>query len=169
MEKVRLNLVGLDGNALNLLGAFGRAARKQGWTEEGVKAVCDEATAGNYDHLLQTLMRNVVEPSDDAADLAEVPEQSRAQSIEELAGSFPSLRQAPLLPWDATEFDQWAAEDARSPMAFFAAQFVLEVWDAGVDWDCGPFDLMDAMFSWDEPHRAAFLAWAKAPWWQEPE
>ena len=65
MEKVRLRLVGLDGNAFSLLAAFSRAARKQGWSGEAVKAVCDAATTGDYDHLLQTLMRHVEEPPEE--------------------------------------------------------------------------------------------------------
>ena len=67
MDKVRLSLEGLDGNAFALLGAFSRAAREQGWDGPSIKAVMDEATAGNYDHLLQTLIKHTVDPqpSDD--------------------------------------------------------------------------------------------------------
>lgn len=64
MEKVRLDLVGIDGNAFALLGAFSRAAREQGWEGAAVKAVLDEASAGNYDHLLQTLMKYTEDPDD---------------------------------------------------------------------------------------------------------
>lgn len=56
-KKVRMRLVGKDGNAFFLLGAFTHAARRQKWTEAEIKSVCDEATSGDYDHLLQTLMR----------------------------------------------------------------------------------------------------------------
>jgi hypothetical protein len=65
MGKVRLNLVGLDGNAFNLLGAFRRAANEQGWSDEEIKAVFDEATAGNYDHLLRTLMTHTEDPGEE--------------------------------------------------------------------------------------------------------
>ena len=65
MDKVRLNLVGLDGNAFALLGAFSRAAREQGWDGAAVKAVLDEASAGDYDHLLQTLIKYTDDPDDD--------------------------------------------------------------------------------------------------------
>ena len=63
-KKVTLNLVGLDGNAFFLLGAFSKAARQQGWTPDEIKAVMDEARASDYDHLLQTLM-NHTESEDD--------------------------------------------------------------------------------------------------------
>jgi hypothetical protein len=55
-EPIKLNLVGLDGNAYSLMGAFRRAARKQGRTPEEIKAVLDDCMSGNYDHLLQTLV-----------------------------------------------------------------------------------------------------------------
>jgi hypothetical protein len=165
VEKVRLQLVGLDGNAFSLLGTFRRAARQQGWSEEKVQAVCDEATAGNYDHLLATLMRHVEEPNTDV-DWVESYPRAQVTSIEALAASFPSLRGAPYLsPWDAAGFDEWAAEDARSPLAVFTARFVLEVWNPGNDWNCGPFELTAAMQTWDEAHLAAFRAWVNAPWW----
>jgi hypothetical protein len=55
-EPIKLNLVGLDGNAFSLMGAFRRAARKQGRTPEEIKVVLDDCMSGNYDHLLQTLV-----------------------------------------------------------------------------------------------------------------
>ena len=57
-DRVRLTLVGLDGNAFALLGAFARAARQQGWTQSAIKAVQDKATAGDYDNLLRVLIDN---------------------------------------------------------------------------------------------------------------
>ena len=58
MPKTRpdLKLVGADGNALMLLGLAKRAATKSGWTPEEWTEVLTEARAGDYDHLLQTLM-----------------------------------------------------------------------------------------------------------------
>lgn len=55
-KRVKLTLVGLNGNAFALLGAFKNAARSQGWAPEEVTKVIDEATAGDYDHLLKTLI-----------------------------------------------------------------------------------------------------------------
>lgn len=57
-KTVSLELEGLDGNAFALLGAFQKQARREGWTAEEIKAVMDEAQSGDYDHLLQTLMRH---------------------------------------------------------------------------------------------------------------
>jgi hypothetical protein len=56
-RKVRLDLVGLDGNAFNLLGKFQCAAREQGWSADEIKAVISEATSSDYDHLLQALIK----------------------------------------------------------------------------------------------------------------
>lgn len=61
-KKIDLQLVGLDGNAFALLGAFGRQARLEGWTKEEIVAVMNEAMTGNYDHLVVTLY-NHCEPT----------------------------------------------------------------------------------------------------------
>jgi hypothetical protein len=64
-NKVKLTLVGLDGNAYSLMGAFQRAARKQGWTADEIKVVLDKCTSGDYDNLLCTLMANTEEAEED--------------------------------------------------------------------------------------------------------
>ena len=58
MAKVIMNLEGLDGNAFVLMGHFQRNARRQGWTNEQIKEVLDEAKSGDYNHLLATLMEH---------------------------------------------------------------------------------------------------------------
>ena len=58
VKKIKLRLVGLDSNAFILMGAFGRQARKEGWTEKEIDAVLEEAKTGDYDHLLATLMKH---------------------------------------------------------------------------------------------------------------
>jgi hypothetical protein len=57
-NKVKLNIVGLDGNAFSILGAFQRKAAQQGWEEEDIKKVVDEATSSDYNHLLRTIMQH---------------------------------------------------------------------------------------------------------------
>lgn len=54
-EPIELELVGLDGNAFSLMGAFQKAAKKQGRTREEIDAVLKDCTSGDYDHLLQVL------------------------------------------------------------------------------------------------------------------
>lgn len=54
--KLNLDLAGKDGNAFALLGHFAHEAWQAGWTKEEIKAVYDEATNGDYSHLLATLM-----------------------------------------------------------------------------------------------------------------
>jgi hypothetical protein len=53
--KPQLKLSGVDGNSFALLGAARRVAlaNKMNWP-----AIHTEATSGDYDHLLQTLMDN---------------------------------------------------------------------------------------------------------------
>jgi hypothetical protein len=55
MKKVKLNLVGLDGNAFSLMAAFSRQARRERWTQAEIDAVLAEARKGDYQHLLKTL------------------------------------------------------------------------------------------------------------------
>ena len=64
-KPVRMNLVGLDGNAFSLMGAFIRNAERQGWTEEEIKSVIDQCRIGDYDNLLRVLMANTTETEDD--------------------------------------------------------------------------------------------------------
>lgn len=61
-KKVKLRLVGLDGNAFVLLGAFHKAARLAKWTPDEIKSVMDEAKSGDYDHLLMTLVEHTEDP-----------------------------------------------------------------------------------------------------------
>ena len=56
MKKIKPKLVGLNGNAFALMGAFRKQAQKEKWTPEEIKSVLDECMSGDYDHLLATLM-----------------------------------------------------------------------------------------------------------------
>lgn len=58
--EVKLNLVGLDGNAFYLLGAFQKAARKQGYSQEEINNVLEDAQSSDYNHLISVLMKNTV-------------------------------------------------------------------------------------------------------------
>lgn len=53
-RKPILRLIGLDGNAFYILGRAMNVAlkHKMNWTR-----IKDEATSGDYDHLLQTMMK----------------------------------------------------------------------------------------------------------------
>jgi hypothetical protein len=83
-----------------------------------------------------------------------------------LALSFPSLRQADgLAPWEPEPFARWMRSGAPGHGAKCAGQFLLSVWNPSTRWKGGRFDLHEALAIWDEAHRAAFLAWARAPWW----
>ncbi len=68
-KKVNLTLVGIDGNAFALMGAFQRQAEKEGWTKSEIDQVLDEAMSGDYNHLLRTLSEHCdddgFEPDDD--------------------------------------------------------------------------------------------------------
>lgn len=55
-KKVNLELVGLDGNAFSVMGAFSKQARREGWAKAEIDAVLEEAMSGDYNHLLATIM-----------------------------------------------------------------------------------------------------------------
>ena len=38
-KKIKLQLVGLDGNAFSIMGAFSRQAKKEGWSQDEITAV----------------------------------------------------------------------------------------------------------------------------------
>ena len=67
-NKVKMTLIGVDGNAFSLMGAFSCEARKQGWTNDEIKVVTDECMKGDYDHLLCTLMDNIDDCGDEDDD-----------------------------------------------------------------------------------------------------
>ena len=54
--EVYVELVGQDGNAFAILGRVKRAMREAGVDPTVIKEFMAEATAGDYDHLLQTVM-----------------------------------------------------------------------------------------------------------------
>jgi hypothetical protein len=54
---VSVRLVGTDGNAFAILGRVRRALTDADVSEDDQAAFTAEATSGDYDHLLQTVMR----------------------------------------------------------------------------------------------------------------
>ena len=54
---ITVPLTGEDGNAVAILGRVSRALRQAGVSQAERDAFTQEATAGDYDHLLQTIMR----------------------------------------------------------------------------------------------------------------
>lgn len=117
----------------------------------------------------------------------------RPYDLRALARSFPTLAETPSeffedagtaikFAWGlgsldngAHRFADWARSGGGGQRD--AALFVLSIWDFRADWgdecglrrDDGPtggrFDVHRALGNWDPSHRAAFLAWARAPWW----
>lgn len=58
MKKVKMNLVGVDGNALCLMSAWKKTATQQGWSEEEIKDVLDQCTASDYNNFISVLSKN---------------------------------------------------------------------------------------------------------------
>lgn len=59
-KTVELDLVGLNSNAFFLMGAFSKAARRQGWSSEEINLVLDECRSSDYDHLIHTLICHTI-------------------------------------------------------------------------------------------------------------
>ena len=49
---IEVNLIGQDGNAFYILGAVEKALRRNKVPSEEIKQFMDDATSGDYDHLL---------------------------------------------------------------------------------------------------------------------
>ena len=64
-KRVKMNLVGLDGNAFVLMGTFSRNAIRQGWTKTETDRVLRECMSGDYNHLLSTLVEYTEEVDED--------------------------------------------------------------------------------------------------------
>lgn len=64
-KTISLQLVGLNGNAFNLMGAFANQARKEKWSKSEIDTVLNEAMSKDYDHLLQVLVAHCVSPDED--------------------------------------------------------------------------------------------------------
>ena len=58
--EVALDFDRVEGNAYALLGAFRKAARRQGYPQADIDRVVSEAKSGDYEHLVSVLMRNTV-------------------------------------------------------------------------------------------------------------
>jgi hypothetical protein len=55
--QIEVELSGQDGNAFSILGKCTKAMRRGGIPKDEIDKFVAEATAGDYDHLLQTCMK----------------------------------------------------------------------------------------------------------------
>lgn len=54
--EITVQLLGQDGNAFNVLGLCKRAMKRNHLPQEEINQFIKEATSGNYDHLIATVM-----------------------------------------------------------------------------------------------------------------
>jgi len=57
MNKPKLKLVGEDGNVFFIIGRAIKTARRAGWSKEEIDKMRIEATSGDYDKVLQTMVK----------------------------------------------------------------------------------------------------------------
>ena len=58
-QEIKVNLEGVDSNAFSILGAVVGAMRRGGVSQADRDAFLEEARSGDYNHLLQTVLRTV--------------------------------------------------------------------------------------------------------------
>ena len=56
---VRVRMIGEDGNAFAIMGRVQRAMRKGGCTSDELNEFINDATSGDYDHLLSVVRKTV--------------------------------------------------------------------------------------------------------------
>lgn len=56
MSKKYYDLVGIDGNAFNVMGYVRRAMKECGFSKDEIEAYTKDATSGDYNHLLVVSM-----------------------------------------------------------------------------------------------------------------
>lgn len=64
-NKIEVRGLFAGGNAFAILAKANRAARRAGWSEEQWAAFSAKAKAGDFDHLLQTVMAEFDEAGDE--------------------------------------------------------------------------------------------------------
>lgn len=55
--EITVELTGVDGNAFFIIGTMKKALRRAGISQAEIDKFQEEATSGDYDHLLQTCFR----------------------------------------------------------------------------------------------------------------
>lgn len=92
-----------------------------------------------------------------------------AERMSKLAESFPALgrwKMPPgVRPWDpAALLEQHGSMSHGEQLV---VRFLIGVWGGGAEalWNMKPFDFFEAWGCWDDEQRAAFVAWARAPFW----
>lgn len=82
----------------------------------------------------------------------------RDNLMSSIAETFPTLNGAPgVRPFDPTRLKRWAREGGHGSGSIHAFRFVMEV--AREHHALGAFDVVKAVGTWDQAHRAALAAW----------
>lgn len=104
---------------------------------------------------------------------------NNVEQMRRLCIGFPSLRDAPGTdPFDAETLLDWALGPVSTSGSWHAVLFCLQVWNSTTDWCAAaktwgllkknakrfaPFNFVRAFQTWDDEHRAAFMAYAELP------
>jgi hypothetical protein len=67
-KKVNLNLVGIDGNAFSIMASFREQAKREGWINEEIDDVLNDAMSDDYNHLVYTISKYCTLSEDDEVD-----------------------------------------------------------------------------------------------------
>ncbi len=66
-KTINLDLTTVDSNIFNIMGAFGRQARREKWTQAEIDFVLEEAKKHDYNHAIATIS-DYCEPKDQQED-----------------------------------------------------------------------------------------------------
>ena len=69
-----------------------------------------------------------------------------------------------LTTWNPSEVEKIALGGV-SEAERHVLNLLLHIWNPRQHWQCGPFDAIAAIQTWDWEHQHIFAAWVKNPWW----
>ena len=58
IKKVNLSLVGINGNAFSILGAFRRQTKKENWTDDEINLVIKKAQSEDHNNLTSVISKH---------------------------------------------------------------------------------------------------------------
>jgi hypothetical protein len=59
-DKLVGTLIGVDSHAMSIINHFTQAAKAQGWVEEDINEVVEDAMSSTYEYLIQTITNQFI-------------------------------------------------------------------------------------------------------------
>ena len=123
-KTVNLDLVGVNGNAFMIMGVFKRQAKKEGWSEDEIDKVLDEAKSGDYNYLLATIINHCEAEEKEHVDPKEV-----WNILEQLGLQTHYLASKIIADWDSYDYSNYHSLQRKAGKS----KKVFAIFDADVD------------------------------------